>query len=208
MFLRKDKMQIIFFSGDLDGITQLKQVHSIKNSLVCDGIQSLEEKMKEVSELLVIVDFDSIANEFNKFLTTDSVPKNTIVLESSPEIATGKMLITHGVKAYGNTRMLNMHFSQMLETVRNNKVWTYPELTVSLIKDTNLSVLNQDSVTLIQNRLSPKEIEVIYYILDALTNDTIAQKLNITTRTVKAHVSSIFSKLHVSDRVSLVLLLK
>ena len=201
-------MQIIFFSGDLDGITQLKQVHSIKNSLVCDDIQSLEEKMKEVSELLVIVDFDSIANEFNKFLTTDSVPKNTIVLESSPEIATGKMLITHGVKAYGNTRMLNMHFSQMLETVRNNKVWTYPELTVSLIKDTNLSVLNQDSVTLIQNRLSPKEIEVIYYILDALTNDTIAQKLNITTRTVKAHVSSIFSKLHVSDRVSLVLLLK
>jgi DNA-binding NarL/FixJ family response regulator len=32
--------------------------------------------------------------------------------------------------------------------------------------------------------------------------------MDITTRTVKAHISAIFSKLHINDRVSLVLLLK
>jgi len=61
---------------------------------------------------------------------------------------------------------------------------------------------------LIENRLSQKEQEVVYLILEGFVNDAIASRLEITTRTVKAHVSAIFSKLHINDRVSLVLLLK
>jgi len=118
------------------------------------------------------------------------------------------MLLSHGIKAYGNARMQSVHYIQMLGAVIEGKVWTYPELTASLAKDSSKPSLNEDSITLIQNRLSPKEIEVIYYILDGLTNDAIASKLAITVRTAKAHVSSIYSKLHVSDRISLVLLLR
>lgn len=201
-------MQIIFFSSELNTINEWKSIHNIEDSTSCYDVETLEQKLDNEDQYILIVDFDSIASEFNKLIASDTVPKNTIVLERAPEIATGKMLIKHGIKAYGNSKMLTLHFMQMLETILNSKVWTYPALTLSLTKDISSPALNEDAIMLIQNKLSPKETEVIYHILDGLSNDTIALKLSITPRTVKAHISSIFSKLHVSDRISLVLLLK
>lgn len=201
-------MQIIFFSSKLDMIDEWKIKHNIESFSVCYDLESLNKEIKKNHEYILIVDYDSVSNELNKLIVSGNIPKNAIVLEKSPEITTGKMLISRGVKAYGNSRMLTIHFMQMFETVINGKVWTYPELTVALIKDTATPTLNEDAIKLIQNRLTPKEIEVIYFILDGLTNDAISSKLDITQRTVKAHVGSIFSKLHVSDRISLILLLK
>lgn len=201
-------MQVIFFSSSLTIIDEWKSTHEIEYSITCYDIETLNEAIKTSPEYMLVVDYDSVASELNKMLSSGLELKNTIVLEKSPEITTGKMLISKGVKAYGNTRMLSLHYYQMFEAVIENKVWTYPELTMALVQDTSTQSLNENSIALIQHRLSPKEIEVIYHILDGLTNDAIASKLDITTRTVKAHVSSIFSKLHVSDRISLVLLLK
>lgn len=201
-------MQVIFFSLDFGIVNEWKSNHSIEHSVSCYDLNTLMQALNNNESYILLIDYDSVSNDINKLISTDAVPDNSIVLERAPEIATGKMLLSHGVKAYGNTRMQSVHYFQMLGAVIEGKVWTYPELTASLAKDSSKPSLSQDSVTLIQNRLSPKEIEVIYYILDGLTNDAIASKLDITVRTVKAHVSSIYSKLHVSDRISLVLLLK
>jgi len=201
-------MQIVFFSSNIDSIDEFKQRHFIVDSISYYDLESLEKEIENNNEYILIVDYDSVASDFNKLISSGSVPQNTIILEKAPEIATGKMLISRGVKAYGNTRMLTIHYIQMLQTVIDKKVWTYPELTAALAKNDKKPSINEDAKELIQNRLSPKEIEVIHLVLDGLTNNAIASKLDITTRTVKAHVSSIFSKLHVSDRISLVLLLK
>ena len=201
-------MKIIFFSLEFGIINEWKSKHNIEHSTSCYDLETLNQKMQDNEPYILIIDYDSVANDINKLISSGAIPNKTIVLERAPEIATGKMLLSHGVKAYANARMQSVHYLQMLETVKQGKVWTYPELTASLAKDASKPSLNDDSVTLIQNRLSPKEIEVTYYILDGLTNDAIASKLDITVRTVKAHVSSIYSKLHVSDRISLVLLLK
>lgn len=201
-------MQIIFFSSEFGIISEWKLKHSIEHSVSCYDLDSLFSELDANTPYILIVDYDSVANELNKLISSGQLPTDTIVLECSPEIVTGKMLISHGVKAYGNSRMQSVHYLQMLGAVLEKKVWTYPELTSSLVQDSASPSINEDSITLIQNRLSPKEIEVVYYVLDGLTNNAISEKLDITVRTVKAHVSSIFSKLHVSDRISLVLLLK
>jgi len=201
-------MQIIFFSSNFDMIDEWKQKHLIESSISCYDLEILNKEIENNGEYILIVDYDSVANDFNKLISSGTIPDNVIVLEKAPEIATGKMLISNNIKAYGNSRMLSIHYIQMLEAVINKKVWTYPELTAALIKENKQPSINNDSKELIQNRLSPKEIEVVYLILDGLTNNAIALKLDITTRTVKAHVSSIFLKLHVNDRISLVLLLK
>ncbi|WP_455756577.1 response regulator transcription factor [Sulfurimonas sp.] len=201
-------MQIIFFSSNFDIIEEWKQRHFIESSVSCYDLETLNKEIENINEFILIVDYDSVANDFNKLISSGTVPNNVIVLEKAPEIATGKMLISNNVKAYGNSRMLTIHYVQMLEAVINKKVWTYPELTAALVKENKQPSINDDSKELIQNRLSPKEVEVVYLILDGLTNNAIASKLDITTRTVKAHISSIFLKLHVNDRISLVLLLK
>jgi len=202
-------MKIIFFSTSMDTVDELTKKHKIKNFITVSDLVSLE-KSTDISEeeFILIADFDSVSNEINQLISLNNLAKNTIVLEKNPEIISGKMLISHKVKAYANTRISEANFTQMIEAVSESKVWTYPELTMALSNNVASPTINDDAKKMIQNRLSPKELEVIYFILDGLTNNAIAKELDITPRTVKAHVSSIFSKLHVNDRLALVLLLK
>lgn len=202
------EVKTVFLSSNMDTIDEWIKRDTSHNYSSCYDLESLTEEIEQSKSYIVVADYDSVNSDINKLISSNTMLENLIVLERSPEIATGKMLISHGVKAYGNSRMLKIHYEQMLETVQNSKIWTYPELTASLVKSQNTSSLNENSKKLLENRLTPKEIEVVHLILEGLTNDAIGNALEITTRTVKAHISSIFQKLHINDRISLVLLLK
>ena len=201
-------MQIVFFSTNIDIVDEWQQRYNLKDSIFCSDEESLDKTLLSSSDSIFMIDYDTVASEINRLISSNRLPKNTIILEQVPEIITGKMLIAHGVKAYGNSRMLALHFKQMIETVTENNIWTYPKLTSALVSSTKQETLSSESLNLIEHRLSDKEKEIVFAILEGLTNDAIAHKKGITTRTVKAHISSIFSKLHVNDRLALVLLLK
>lgn len=201
-------MNIIFFSSSMDTIDEWKERHNIECFSSCHDMDSLNEQIEETQDYILIADYDTVANDINKMITSNTLPENMIVLEKAPEVVTGKMLISHHVKAYGNSRMLTIHYLQMIQTVLDGKVWTYPELTAALSTSKTKDTLNQESIELLENRLTTKEIEVVKLVINGYTNNAIASALDITTRTVKAHIGSIFNKLHVNDRLSLVLLLK
>jgi DNA-binding NarL/FixJ family response regulator len=200
-------MNVIFFSSNINTIDEWKLRHNIQKHVSCYDINSLNSELENSDFHILIADYDSVANDVNHWISSNTLPQNLIVLERAPEITTGKMLISHGIKAYGNSRMLTHHYMQMIETVSNGNIWTYPALTAKLITTSTKSI-NSDAKKLLESRLSHKEKEVVYLVLEGLSNDAIASRQEITTRTVKAHISAIFSKLHVNDRVSLVLLLK
>jgi DNA-binding NarL/FixJ family response regulator len=48
--------------------------------------------------------------------------------------------------------------------------------------------------------LSHREMEILQFVTDGLSNKEIAVKLNISQQTVKNHMTSILKKLHVEDR--------
>lgn len=199
-------MKTLLFGTDTSILSEWVTNYSLQEYEEVYELADLQEKLKECGECVVIADYDTAAPQINKLLTGNTLPQKMIVLEKTPELLIGKNLILHGTKAYGNARMQPLHFEQMINTVQNNQVWTYPELTAFLSKIN--TPLSDEAHNLLQHRLSEKEIAVVYAILEGLTNEAIAHKIGATVRTVKAHISSIFQKLHINDRVSLVLLLK
>ncbi len=52
--------------------------------------------------------------------------------------------------------------------------------------------------------LSDREIEIINLVAEGLTNQQIAERLNIKKRTVDNHISNILSKTRTDNRVALV----
>ena len=52
--------------------------------------------------------------------------------------------------------------------------------------------------------LTPRELEVVTLLADGLTNETIGQRLGLSSRTVKTHVQNLLSKLDARDRTGAV----
>jgi DNA-binding NarL/FixJ family response regulator len=57
-------------------------------------------------------------------------------------------------------------------------------------------------------RITQREIEIIRGILEGKTNKEIGLELDITERTVKSHITNIFNKLVIDNRVQLIILLQ
>jgi len=195
-------MLVGIFSNNLDIVEELNK--RLSKVAQCRTLYSSEDLFSKELDI-VIVDFDTTFNEINQLINDGNIPEKLVVLERNPVNAMGKMLIHHGAVAYGNLQMLTMHLEQLLKSVTEGKIWVYPELLDSIVALVNAED-NIDEALL--ERLSPQERTITKLVLRGLSNMAIASKLDITTRTAKAHMSSIFSKLHVKDRLALVLLLK
>jgi two-component system, NarL family, response regulator LiaR len=66
--------------------------------------------------------------------------------------------------------------------------------------------LTGDSAREAQSPLTAREAEVLTLVAEGLTNDQIARQLNLSRRTVEAHLTHIFAKLSVFSRTEAVLL--
>ena len=200
-------MNIIVFSFDNNVIDNFEKKLFNYNLIFIYDLISLISKASELQDYIIISDYDTLSKEVNQLLKENILPEKFIVLEKIPNIITGRKLIYEGIKAYGNTNMSKIHLTQMIEVVSKNKIWTYPELTNNLQTNKNKNI-SETGVELINNKLNEIEKKVVFSILKGMNNKGIEKNLNITSRQVKTYMSSILKKLHVLDKLSLVLLLK
>ncbi len=73
----------------------------------------------------------------------------------------------------------------------------HPFVATRLMQSLQTKPTNSDGVT---TELSKRELEVLRLIAEGITNAEIAERLFISEKTVKSHVSNILSKLHLADR--------
>ena len=73
----------------------------------------------------------------------------------------------------------------------------HPRVAARVIKE--LQGVPRDAIN-VYNELSDRELEVLKLIAEGLSNATIAERLVLSEKTVKGHVSNILSKLQVADR--------
>jgi len=109
-----------------------------------------------------------------------------------------------GVKAYFNSYMAAPHYAQLIRLLSNGQSWYPPEL-LSRAFDIARSAISQSPDTELLDKLTNRERQIAIAVAGGSSNRQVASELSITERTVKAHLTSIFKKLHVKDRVALVI---
>lgn len=109
--------------------------------------------------------------------------------------------IKAGAAGYVIKRAAGEELLAAIHAVARGDMYIHPAITRLLVK--RLSD-NSDPVKDALQTLTPRELEVMRYIVRGYTNREIAEALVISTRTVEGHRASLFGKLGLKNRVELV----
>ncbi|APW64761.1 hypothetical protein LPB137_02320 [Poseidonibacter parvus] len=152
-------------------------------------------------EDIVLFDYDNL-KEYLSFTLISKV----LCLSSKLDNIKGFKLLKQGVKGYGNNYMTPMNLKEAIKVIKSDKVWVNPDLMSFIIENSTLSnlVKYDDKI----DELSQRELDVSKFVSKGFTNKEIAHELNITERTIKAHISTVFQKLQIKDRVTLGIMMK
>lgn len=157
--------------------------------------------------LLHINSFDGTVAKFLKKIRYDYPDAHIMLLSDIPHFQEGIAYLRMGVNGYGNSYLNRSHLQHALSVITDGNIWLYPKFLDILLKETLTSKnTNEEQKSL--SKLSKRERQIAEFVAQGLTNQEIAERTQITVRTVKAHITSIFEKLHLPDRLSLALLMR
>jgi DNA-binding NarL/FixJ family response regulator len=189
---------IELLGGDIALVTRWEEALKGYDPLVVDAVSPSE------TEKIVIADFASRAREVLRYLKSGKGGGiRLIVLEGVPSEETAARLLEAGVRGYGNAYMQPVHLQSCVETVKGGNIWVYPEFVYAMVRKLTSQESGKRETYRLPERLTPREKELAGKILEGLSNREIAEALGISERTVKAHLGSIYAKLHVTNRLEL-----
>ncbi len=195
-------MKTVLYSDDINLLSYWEKALDF-NCIVVENIENL----KDISSSIIMMNYSICTSTCKDFIEDLMKNNNDIfMLHRVPDIEIAKKLLRNGVKGYGNALMREHFIISAIHTISDGMIWLHPEFTSRLIMD--LPIANDDKKKMHTDKLSPREVEVALLLEVGDTYRVIADKLNITPRTVKAHAQSIYAKLNVKDRLALALLLK
>jgi len=134
-------------------------------------------------------------------------PLRVGVCSDLPNIREMLECVRLGAKAYCNSHMATLHYHQMLQLVENGQSWFPPEMldeTFKLAQQAANPSINHEQLEI----LTAREKDIALAVGEGKSNRQIADLFDISEPTVKSHLTSVFKKLELKDRVGLVLYLK
>lgn len=135
------------------------------------------------------------------------------VLADRPDDSEGIACLQLGCVGYSNTYTAPLRLKTAVETVAGGQVWVGTSLMQHLIKGLSTGGGEKDAEPVMTGRspaidsLSTREYQIAMLVADGNHNNEIATELEITERTVKAHLSAIYAKTHTKGRLNLALLI-
>lgn len=133
-------------------------------------------------------------------------PMPFIVMSNIPNLREALEAINAGARGYINTHAGPNNLKQVVSVMDNHGIWVGEDLMQLLVAGVAEKTNSSKPAGAWQEKLSARELDVVNAVVKGLPNKLIARELNITERTVKAHLTAVFEKLQVADRLKLVLL--
>lgn len=161
----------------------------------------------EIESLCVIMISDTSLADMSDGLLKKLFDNRVMILSIDPNYNDAQKFLELGAMGYGNAMMHEAHLHSAYQALSEGQVWLHPDfisLMISKIRDKTAS--KKDSFEIL-NALSNREREVALMLGEGATHQNIADELDITVRTVKAHAGAIYEKLRVKDRLALSILL-
>lgn len=109
--------------------------------------------------------------------------------------------IRAGASGYLIKRAAEDELLAAIQAVSRGDMYIHPAITRLLLKDLSPNISSKKDAL---DQLTPREFEVMGYIIRGFTNRQIAETLYISMRTVEGHRASLFGKLGLKNRVELV----
>lgn len=132
-----------------------------------------------------------------------------VVMSSNPNPQQTVAMLGAGATGYCHALAAPELFRRIAVVVSNGGFWIGSEFLQLLTGSVSRSLhpAATTAAAAILEQLSNREREVAIQVQNGASNKEIAAALDITERTVKAHLGSIFGKLGIRDRLQLMLLL-
>ena len=129
------------------------------------------------------------------------------VCSNLPDVGGMLECVRLGAHGYCNSYMAALHYRQMLDMLANGQSWFPPALLAEAFRLAQQATQAPHQQPRIES-LTPRENQIAGYVAAGMSTRKIAELLEISEPTVKSHLTHIFRKLQLRDRVALVLLLK
>lgn len=151
------------------------------------------------------------AQSFTKNLPTwlAAAKDKEVVIGVASDVPGVEDLLTYtemGVKGYFNSYMAVHHYAQLFRLLSNGQSW-YPPALITQAFGIARSAINQSPDASLLENMTKRERQIAIAVAKGSTNRQVASDFSIAERTVKAHLTKIFKKLNVKDRVALVIYL-
>lgn len=131
-----------------------------------------------------------------------------VALSLNPGADEGLAAFEAGVRGYCHLLSVPEMLRQVAVVVANGGLWIGTELMSRVVAAAARSPVPASRPQSPLESLTPRERDVALQVAGGASNKEVARRLEITPRTVKAHMSAIFDKLGVRDRLQLVLALR
>ncbi|HZJ24182.1 MAG TPA: response regulator transcription factor [Anaerolineales bacterium] len=168
-----------------DGIEAVSKVHAFKPDVILldmmmprkDGLGAIEEIMKEQPNARILV-LTSFAEDDKVFPAIKAGALGYLLKDSSPQ-----------------------ELLQAIRNVHQGEASLHPTIARKLMRELH----QPPSLPPTTDPLTEREVEVLRLVAQGLSNDDIAEKLVVSERTVRTHVSHILDKLHMANRTQMAL---
>jgi len=132
-----------------------------------------------------------------------------IVFPNQPSQSAALRMLSQGINGQCSPYIGAKQLEMVLSVVDMGEIWSGKAFINNLIAANSVEIdkdiIESESVL---KALSKKEIEVALLIAKGLNNKRIASEMLITDRTVKSHITNIFRKTNIKDRLGLALLVQ
>jgi DNA-binding NarL/FixJ family response regulator len=187
----------------------------ISHTYTTHSLRSLAEKIAKLRPEILFLDYE-LEGLKNQRSISDlvSLRQETKVVIFIPELSDEMewTLFKMGVKGCCQNTVSSEQIKRIVGRLLQGELWIRRALTNQILNELVRITYEKNRIEQAVNdllkNLTRREYEIAMLVGCGESNKRIAQRLAITERTVKAHLTEIFRKLHVSDRIKLVLIMK